>query len=477
MPNLKFWDEQFYNAPYFLLALGVFKILLALYGWAIHNFKNRCLLATFSVMLVAAFIMQLVSIGFFWNVRTTILLGEVSGAKVTKMLNTYGSDPQVTNSIDYMQQHLSCCGGNEWHTGYNDYKYTSFGKSNNGVPDSCCIDESFGCGRGIYRKSARSTARKIYVNGCVGILRKWMETDILPMILAYTFVGIGIALCDLLSAVLVCAYIAQISRRHLKLEDKNFVTIIQYGMFGDKGIHYPKLPDADFVGVRVDKSKNKKTSRRKMFGLNKKQLEPTSAKSTSIHTTDDINKSVSEFLSHGIGTDNSQVSNEQSRQTYVEPESNAVSDIVTGITIPSAKVSRPPLKTILPACKIEVETYHTEPKTPKHIIDRNNPNTQKLSTTSSTSTTSDNTNKSYITGRPESRIANLRKAWIRDNITLHKHPSVLASNSLTNVTTNPISTTETREVRSLTPEKPPKPMRVRVSGYNNTQAASLETNL
>ena len=80
------------------------------------------------------------------------------------------------------------------------------------------------------------------------------------MIWAYTFTGLGIALCDILSAVLVCAYIAQISRRYLKTEDKNFVNIIQYGMFGSKDIHYPRLPDTTFVGVKVTRPEKERKS-------------------------------------------------------------------------------------------------------------------------------------------------------------------------------------------------------------------------
>ena len=137
MPNLRFWDEQFYNAPYFLLSLGIFKLIVAMYGLTINRYKNRCLLALFSFLLVVAFIMQLVSIAFFWSVRTSIILGEISGAKIIDMLKGYEIDPYITESMDYMQQHLSCCGGSEWQTGYIDYKYTSFGKNNQGVPDSC----------------------------------------------------------------------------------------------------------------------------------------------------------------------------------------------------------------------------------------------------------------------------------------------------------------------------------------------------
>ena len=64
-------------------------------------------------------------------------------------------------------------------------------------------------------------------------------------------------------------------------------------------------------------------------------------------------------------------------------------------------------------------------------------------------------------------------------MTLHKHPSALESGSLSNVTNNNPKSNQpvSREVRSLTPEKPEKPARVKVSTHNTIQSASLQTNL
>ena len=472
MPNLRFWDEQFYNAPYFLLSLGIFKLIVAMYGLTINRYKNRCLLTLFSFLLVVAFIMQLVSIGFFWSVRTSIILGEISGAKIIDMLKGYEIDPYITESMDYMQQHLSCCGGSEWQTGYIDYKYTSFGKNNKGVPDSCCIDEHDGCGRDIYSKHERLIKNEIYTNGCVGILRKWVNTDILPMIWAYTFTGLGIALCDILSAVLVCAYIAQISRRYLKTEDKNFVNIIQYGMFGSKDIHYPRLPDTTFVGVKVSKPVKERKSGKNIFDLRRALLGHPASKSDT-YSNADINRSVSEFLSHGIGPEISHSTNtndieKDKKHSLTKTDDNIPTDMAHGkdsiSTSNEKKVSQ----------KISVESYSTQSKEQENTL-------KSKTSITNIPEKSINCNEGETQTRTrykENKIANLRKAWIRDNMTLHKHPSVLATNSLTSVENDPTLPPVSREVRSLTPEKPPpKPIRVRISAYNNSQAASLETNL
>jgi hypothetical protein len=124
--------------------------------------------------------------------------------------------------------------------------------------------------------------------------------------------------------------------------------------------------------------------------------------------------------------------------------------------------------------KMSVESYSTQSKEHENTL-------KSKSSISNTTEKSINCNEGETQTRTrykENKIANLRKAWIRDNMTLHKHPSVLATNSLTSVENDPTLPPVSREVRSLTPEKPPpKPIRVRISAYNNSQAASLETNL
>ena len=90
MPNLYFWDYNFYAAPYFVLGLGAFKLATSIYGFLICRLQNRILLAILALLLVAAFISQLVTIFFFWNVRTAILLGDISGEEVRGELDKYG---------------------------------------------------------------------------------------------------------------------------------------------------------------------------------------------------------------------------------------------------------------------------------------------------------------------------------------------------------------------------------------------------
>ena len=223
MPYLHFWNTYFVLAPYMLLALGVYKFVLAIYGFIVAAQKSRVLLVIYSLLSVIGFMGQLASMFLFWQLKTEIQLGSIynKGAQIQEQLRLYGLDPKITEYWDTMQQHLSCCGGLTWDKGYEDYRKTPIGR-NNSVPDSCCIVGNIrGCGSDVinwgnpYYQSVLST---IYIQGCIEILQKWMTLDVEPMIRVYTAAGVVISLVEIIAVVLASAYVAQITRRRHREE-------------------------------------------------------------------------------------------------------------------------------------------------------------------------------------------------------------------------------------------------------------------
>ena len=99
--------------------------------------------------------------------------------------------------------------------GYTDYRNTPIGSAANGssVPDSCCHTYAQGCGRGILADTDEEVQNKIFVNGCLEILKDKLENDVIPMMVIYAVVGVILALVELITVVLACAYVAQITRR------------------------------------------------------------------------------------------------------------------------------------------------------------------------------------------------------------------------------------------------------------------------
>ena len=227
MPNLAFWDSMFVVAPYLMLGLGIYKFIISLYGFGVTSSENKGLLVFFAILLALAFVGTVASIFTFWQVKTQVDIGSVGQSEAIKELMEYGKEgsESITNSWDRMQSHLHCCGIRGHNIGYNDYKSTKFGQdqhgkfpSFDGVPDSCCVTTAPNCGNGVQAQGKEKVRNTIYVDGCMEILQEWMEEDIVSMIIVYCVVGIIMAMVELIACVLVCAYVAQISRRRKREE-------------------------------------------------------------------------------------------------------------------------------------------------------------------------------------------------------------------------------------------------------------------
>merc|ERR1711971_776463 len=129
-----------------------------------------------------------------------------------KSMAQYKDDSTVKSNWDEMQRDLHCCGGQGKADGYTKW-YTIEGLD---VPDSCCHASLRveGCGESIKTlNSHRDISAKIYVIGCMEIIRDKLEGDVVPMMVVYACVGVLLAIIELICVVLACAYIAQINRR------------------------------------------------------------------------------------------------------------------------------------------------------------------------------------------------------------------------------------------------------------------------
>ena len=203
-------------APYLMLALGIYKFLISLYGFGITGLENRPLLILFALFLSVAFIGQVASVFLFWEVRTTVTLDAFPPKAASDELENYNKIgyESTTNAWDHLQRHLHCCGASKQSlTGYKDYQLTEYGRNVTGVPDSCCRSVSDRCGHGISEQGNTAIYQAIYTDGCLTVLIDWLQEDVTPMIGVYSGVGIAIALVELIAVVLVAAYVAQITRR------------------------------------------------------------------------------------------------------------------------------------------------------------------------------------------------------------------------------------------------------------------------
>jgi len=213
MPNLHFWDTTFYIAPYNMLVIGLYTFLVTMFGMMMKGYEKRRWYVIYAILLSVAFAGQLTSVYFMWQIRTLVDLGSIGGSQVVDVLSLYQVDSKETNSWDEMQSRLMCCGGNNWKTGYTDYRGTPIGQNSNSVPDSCCIAPIDGCGNGILKESPQVVQEKIFVHGCVQVLSRMLENEVVNLIPIYAAVALLVALVEIITVALTSAYVAQITRR------------------------------------------------------------------------------------------------------------------------------------------------------------------------------------------------------------------------------------------------------------------------
>jgi len=214
MPKLEFWSWYFYATPMTMLAIGLYTFAVSVYGFLISTKESRGLISLIAVFLSVAFLGQIFSVFTAIELRNLIERDAVPFGKLTEYMQEYETDDSVKNAWDSMQNQLRCCGGREYATGYQTWSAAL--ENGDDVPDSCCHEVTEGCGRNKIKLGNDMSGRNnlgIWKDGCVQILQQKMRDDIKPFLMVYAGLGVLLALVELITVVLACAYVAQISRR------------------------------------------------------------------------------------------------------------------------------------------------------------------------------------------------------------------------------------------------------------------------
>lgn len=212
LTKLDFWSWYFFACPMVMLGLGLYTFLVCVYGFLISTRESRGLISMIAVFLSIAFLGQIFSVFTAFELRYKIKTERIPAADTDRNMKLYLSDDYVKYNWDWMQRDLRCCGGMHYEVGFNEWA-SIMGED---VPDSCCHDVSENCGKEKitkYREDPIGTDLNIWKDGCLEILQHKMRNDVVPMLIVYAGVGVLIAIVELITIVLACAYVAQIGRR------------------------------------------------------------------------------------------------------------------------------------------------------------------------------------------------------------------------------------------------------------------------
>merc|ERR1712198_821311 len=156
LPYLDLMNAHFATVPYLILAIGGLLLLVSIFGIAAAAAKSRVLPLIYSIVLGLAFVLQLASIFTSMELRNELqlkLMFVKRPPEVLEEMQNYWTDPDVKFKWDTLQRDFQCCGAWNLRTGYQDWQTVLNKYDRNDyqqgtkLPDSCCVEESKGCGQ------------------------------------------------------------------------------------------------------------------------------------------------------------------------------------------------------------------------------------------------------------------------------------------------------------------------------------------
>lgn len=203
-----------FNLAFLLVIIGGVVFIVSFAGCIGALRENMCLLKFYSLCLLLFFLaeMALAALGFLLPHKVT---GFLEGTLSDELISNYRDDLDFQNLIDLLQTDFDCCGISS--AGYKDWsKNVYFNCTVNeednpspercGVPYSCCLPSArFAisgddmlpntmCGYQVQLLPERNVTMRISTQGCVPILRNYVEGNLH----AVAGIALGVALAQLL---------------------------------------------------------------------------------------------------------------------------------------------------------------------------------------------------------------------------------------------------------------------------------------
>merc|ERR1712111_251632 len=153
---INFHMRQYLNTSIVLIIIGAIILIVAFFGCCGACTENACMMYTYGT-LMALILISLIGVA----ITIVVFKDDVRNLVEKKMkegMQKYDASESggVTETWNIMQHDSKCCGVE----GFKDWENTPFSQGSN-VPDSCCIQNTSGCGKG-----AIQNPDNIYQEGC-----------------------------------------------------------------------------------------------------------------------------------------------------------------------------------------------------------------------------------------------------------------------------------------------------------------------
>ena len=244
LPYLEVVNSHFGTVPYLILTIGFLLLVFSMFGIAAAGTSSRPALIIYAVAMSIAVLVEMTSIFVSMELRQSLeqrlmfrtvlktfqsgflvhikVLFQVQPGMIEEM-KLYWVDEDVKFKWDTLQRDFQCCGALNFKTGYTDWdRYTrdvmlpgvSQYQQRRGVPDTCCLEESPGCG--VKDTDIFTDIRaheKIFTHGCLAVMKERFYRDIAPLLLTFIGCCVALTLLCIVCLVLASAYVASINRK------------------------------------------------------------------------------------------------------------------------------------------------------------------------------------------------------------------------------------------------------------------------
>lgn len=221
LPYLELVNTHFTTVPYLILAIGFMLFILSMFGVVAAGLKSRAALIIYAVLMSIIVVIQLASIFVTMELRNEMerkVMFQTTSPEMHEEMRNYWNDESIQYKWDTLQRDFQCCGALNLRTGFQDWDRVNQDIRNTvrrrGVPNSCCLVESEGCGEHDTDIFTDQLAyEKIHIHGCLAIMKERLNRDVEPLLLTYIGSCVVLALLSIISLVLASAFVASINRK------------------------------------------------------------------------------------------------------------------------------------------------------------------------------------------------------------------------------------------------------------------------
>jgi len=198
-----------------LVSTGVMSVLTSLIGYTAVVSDSRCLLGTYMVLIVMVFMFESV-IGLLSYVYQEQIERDISENLMDTFIHRYGSDKQVTEAVDTVQQQFKCCGVDS----FSDWSEGAWKRNNPAmkVPDSCCKTQSLGCG-------VRDHPSNVPYTGCI---HRFIE-ELSKELYLVSMCSLGVGLLQVFGVIITTCMFSRIKDKETYNEKKGTKLAMKQG--------------------------------------------------------------------------------------------------------------------------------------------------------------------------------------------------------------------------------------------------------